>query len=387
VERRWKILSIRGIPIYVTVAWLFFAAFVVWATYATLAATSVLTHQEAIGWSIVNAFLFYGSIVIHELSHAFVARAYHLPVRGITLVFWGGYTEIDPADRGPLTSFLISAAGPFSTLALAGIFWAGGNVIGGVLGALLRNLAFLSLLFAGLNALPGFPVDGGRMLLAAVWGITHDRFRALKVAGGGGVAVGAVLGFAALQRLRSRDGDWVFLAFIAWMMIGQGLQVARQAPVLERLSRGRVADAMRPPPAAIPADATLLQALDTHLRDDRSTEFPVVDADGGLIGSLSFTTAAKIGGSDPTRRVTDAMTPRLRVRVVRRDLPLDRALEVVAGSGQALVIDGDRAVGRLSASDVDRWYAAELGGGAVGSEPETIPPRPDLPGRGVGGAG
>jgi Zn-dependent protease len=387
VERRWKILSIRGIPIYVTVAWLFFAAFVVWATYASLAATRVLTHQEAIGWSIVNALLFYGSIVIHELSHALVARTYHLPVRGITLVFWGGYTEIDPADRGPLTSFLISAAGPFSTLVLAGIFWAGGNVVDGVLGALFRNLAFLSLLFAGLNALPGFPVDGGRMLLAAVWGITHDRFRALKVAGGGGIGVGAVLGVLALQRLRNQDGDWVFFAFIAWMMIGQGLQVARQAPLLERLSRGTVADAMRPPPAPIPADATLLQALDTHLRDDRSTEFPVVDAYGTVLGSLSFAMAAKIGGSDPTRRVTDAMTPRDRTRVVRRDLPLDRAIEVLAGSGQALVLDGDRVIGRLSASDIDRWYAAERGGGAVGSEPGSIPPRPDMPGRGVGGAG
>jgi Zn-dependent protease len=386
VGRRWKILSVRGIPIYVTVPWLFFAAFVVWAMYASLAATRVVTHQEAIGWSVVNALLFYGSIVIHELSHAFVARANHLPVRGITLVFWGGYTEIDPADRGPLTSFLISAAGPFSTLVLAGIFWAGGNVIDGVLGALLTNLAFLSLLFAGLNALPGFPVDGGRMLLAAVWGITHDRFRALKVAGGGGIAVGAALGFAALQLLRTENSNWVFLAFIAWLMIGQGLQVVRQAPLLERLSHGRVSDAMRPPPSPIPAGATLLQALDTHLRNDRSTEFPVVDTLGRVLGSLSFGMAARIGGSDPTRRVTDAMTPREQTRVVRPTLPLDRTIEVIAGSGQALVMDGERLVGRITGPDIDRWYAGRQGG-PIGSEPGAVPPRPDLPGSGVGGAG
>jgi Zn-dependent protease len=387
VDRRWKILSIRGIPIYITVPWLFFAAFVVWAMYTRLAATGALSDQQALGWSVVNAVLFYGSIVIHELAHALVARAYHLPVHGITLVFWGGYTETHSSERGPLASFLISAAGPFSTLALAGLFWTAGNAIHGVLGALLRDLGFLSLLFAGLNALPGFPVDGGRMLLAAVWGITRNRFVGLKVAGWGGVVVGGVLGLIALQRLRSQDGDWIFFAFVGWMMIGQGLQVGRQAPVLERLSEGRVSEAMREPPPPIPAHATLLHALDTHLRDDRLTEFAIVDANGRVIGSLSFPTAAKIGGRDPTRSVTEAMTPRERMRVVSSDTPLDKALERMAGSGQAFVMDGERLVGRLTTRDVDRWYARSVRGIVDEPEPGAIPPRPDLPGRGVGGAG
>ena len=387
MERRWKIVSVRGIPIFITVPWLFFAALVVWAMYTSLGSSGVLTNQQALGWSVVNAVLFYGSIVIHELAHALVARAYHLPVHGITLVFWGGYTETHSSERGPLASFLISAAGPFSTLTLAGLFWGAGNAIHGVLGALLRNLGFLSLLFAGLNALPGFPVDGGRMLLATVWGITRNRFVGLKVAGWGGVVVGGVLGLIAVLRLQAQDGDWIFFAFVGWMMIGQGLQVSRQAPVLERLSEGRVTEAMREPPRAIPAHATLLHALDTHLRDDRSTEFPIVDANGRVIGSLSFPTAAKIGGRDPTRSVTEAMTPLERVRIVSPDLPLDRALERIGGFGQAFVMDGERLVGRLTTRDVDRWYARSARG--VVDEPDrgAIPPRPDLPGRGVGGAG
>jgi Zn-dependent protease/CBS domain-containing protein len=382
VEKRWKVASIGGIPIFITIPWLFFAAFVVWATYLNLSGSRVLTEQQALAWSIANAALFYGSIVLHELAHAATARAFRLPVHGITLVFWGGYTETHSGERGPLASFLIAAAGPFSTLALAGAFWLAAETTSGVLSAILRNLAFLSVLFAGLNALPGFPVDGGRMLLAVVWGITKDRFVALTVAGWGGVVVGAALGLVGLQRLRVGNENWLFFAFVGWMMITQGLQVRNQVPILRDLSTGQVSEAMSPPPPPIPDATTLLHALETHLRQDRSTEFPVVDGSGRVVGSLSFTTAAKVGGSDPTRGVREAMTPLERMRTVPPDLPLDRAIEWIAGSGQALVIDDERLLGRLASGDVDRWYRQRILGAEVPDGAGGVPPRPDLGGVG-----
>lgn len=387
MERRWKVASIGGIPIYVTVPWLAFAGLVVWGTYQSLLRAPLLTPREALGWALANAALFYGSIVTHELAHAVTARAFHVPVRGITLVFWGGYTETHPGERGPLASFLISAAGPLSTLVLAGIFWVAARVTAGVPAELLGNLAFLSLIFAGLNALPGFPVDGGRMLLATVWGITRDRFTAMKVAGWGGVGVGAALGLVALRQLENGSGDWIFFGFVGWMMIGQGMQVSRQAPLLRDLARGVVAEAMREPPVPIPVGDTLLNALETHLRHDRSTEFPVVDGRGRLVGSLSFQDAAKVGRKDPMKPVADAMTPRDRVRAIGPQQPLDRAIESMAGSGQALVVDDERLVGLITAEDVDRWYRRRATRSAGPEPPVGVPPRPDLPGRGVGDAG
>jgi len=204
VEKRWKLVTIGGIPIYITVPWLFFAAFIVWATYRELASENALTEQQAIGWSLANAALFYGSIVLHELAHAATARAFHLSVRGITLVFWGGYTETHSSERGPLATFLIAAAGPFTTLALGGAFWLGAAAADGVLSTILRNLSVLSLIFAGLNALPGFPLDGGRMLLAVIWGVTRSRFVALRVAGWGGIVVGAASGSSGCSSSRRR---------------------------------------------------------------------------------------------------------------------------------------------------------------------------------------
>ena len=382
MEKRWKVASIGGVPIYITFPWLFFAAFIVWDFYRSLAGAGILTEQQALGWAVANAALFYGSIILHELAHAATARAFRLPVHGITLVFWGGYTETHSSERGPLASFLISAAGPLTTLALGGVFWVAAAATDGVLSAILDSLAFLSLLFAALNALPGFPLDGGRMLLAVVWGITKDRFVALKVAGWGGVVVGAALGLVGLQFLRAENGAWLFFGFIGWMMISQGLQVTKQAPVLRSLSEGLVSEAMGSAPPSIPADTTLLHALETHLREDRSTEFPVVDGQGRVIGSLSFTTAAKVGGSDPTRGVREAMTPREQMRWVRPDLTLDRALEWIAGSGQALVLDGERSLGRLTTRDVDRWYQRRILGTPAPEETGAVPPRPDLGGVG-----
>ena len=381
MERRWKVVSIGSIPIYITIPWLFFAAFIVWDFYRRLTSAG-LTEQQALGWALANAALFYASIMLHELAHAVTARAFHLPVHGITLVFWGGYTETHSSERGALASFLISAAGPLTTLALGGAFWLGAAATDGVLSAILRSLAFLSILFAGLNALPGFPLDGGRMLLAVIWGITKDRFLALKVAGWGGVVVGGALALVGLSLFRSGNGSWIFFGFIGWMMISQGLQVSKQAPILRDLSEGKASEAMSPPPPPILAESTLLHALESHLREDRSTEFPVVDGQGRVIGSLSFATAAKIGRRDPTRGVREAMTPREHMRWVRPDLDLDRALEWIAGSGQALVLDDERLLGRLTTRDVDRWYQRRILGTSAPDETGAVPPRPDLGGVG-----
>ena len=384
MERRWKVASVGGIPIFITVPWLAFAALVVWGTYQALTATPVLTQREALAWSIGNALLFYASIVIHELAHAVTARGFGVPVRGITLVFWGGYTETDASARGPLSSFLISAAGPLSTLVLAGVFYVGAVVTEDIPSELLSNLAFLSLIFAGLNALPGFPVDGGRMLLAAVWGATKDRYTAMNVAGWGGVLVGGALGLLALERLRAGSGDFIFFGFVGWMMIGQGLQVIRQVPVLRQLTGGSVAEAMRPPPDPIAADATLIDALESHLRSEPDRTFPVVDASHLLVGGLDFDSAAKVGKADPTRRVADAMIPLARLRTVEPEQPLDRALEAMATSGRAIVADAGRVVGELTADDVERWFRRRSAAGPPGA---SIPPRPDAPPGGVGTPG
>ena len=192
---RWKIATVRGIPFYVSSSWVFIAIFYTWTVYINLTESGRLAagSSEAVLLSVFAAVLFFGSVLVHETAHAVMARALDLPVRSVTLVFFGGATETRADARGPLGEFLVSFVGPASTLVLAGVFSVIHRATTGVASELIGYLAWLQLIFAVANALPGFPLDGGRMLLAAVWGLTKDRRTALQAAGWSGIFVGAVL--------------------------------------------------------------------------------------------------------------------------------------------------------------------------------------------------
>src|SRR5206468_3974967 len=146
-----------------------------------------------------------------------------LPVMGITLVFWGGATETRANAKGPLAEFVVSAVGPLTTLVLAGIFAAAATAMGpGLTREIVRQLAGLNLLIGAINLLPGFPLDGGRMLQAATWGATHDRRTAVKVAGYGAVAVGALMIGAAVLSFSNGTGLWLFLGYLGFVMLSTG---------------------------------------------------------------------------------------------------------------------------------------------------------------------
>jgi Zn-dependent protease len=373
--KRWKVATVRGIPLYVSTSWFVIAAFYVWIGYETLTRQFV-DPVEAATISTVGALLFFGSVLLHEAAHAIMARGLDLPVSGITLVFWGGATETKASAKGPLGEFLVAFVGPATTLLLAGAFWIGETLTNGLVAERLGSLATLSLIFAGFNALPGFPLDGGRMLLAIAWGITGSRRSALRVAGYGGIAVGVLIGAAALWILA--DGDpfmAIFLGYVATILVGAGRAMDQRIALRDQLSIGKVADAMRPPPPTVPIDISLVQALDDYLRGADGQAFPVVDA-GRVIGTVSIESARRVGGRDPTRPVRDGVRPLNQTPVVAPDETLDDALEWLGGRDGLVLRDGVL-VGALGPGDVERWYRRVVEGHTdAGSDP--IPTRPDL---------
>ncbi len=394
--RRFKVAQVRGIPIYVGTSWLVIAGLYLFATFEQLSRSSLRpTDTEAFMLAVFSFVLFFGGVLVHEGAHAVVARGFDLPVAGITLVFWGGATETRANAKGPLAEFLVSAAGPASTLVLAGAFaFAGGVMDPGLPRLIVRDLAFLNLLFAGWNALPGFPLDGGRMLLAATWGITRSRRIAMQVAAVGGMLVGGGFAVAALMGLSRGDvGRTIFFGYLGFILIATGRAMRDRIGIRERLATGAVAEAMRAAPVAIEADMPLADALDRVLRGSPDDDFPVVAA-GEVIGTVSMTSARKVGGRDPLRPVRDGMRPLGQTPVVSPTDPLDDAFDWVA-SKDALVFEGRRLVGALGPRDIERWYARrwegasglgddEPAGSAAGSaEPATghgpsPPPRPDV---------
>jgi Zn-dependent protease len=372
---RWKIVTVRGIPLYVSTSWFVIAALYVWLRYEDL--TRLLVEPaEAATIAVLAAVLFFGSVLLHEAAHAIMARSLDLPVSGITLVFWGGATETKASGKGPLGEFLVAFVGPATTLVLAGAFWVGETLANGWVAATMGSLAWLSLVFAGFNALPGFPLDGGRMLLATVWGITGNRRTAMRVAGYGGIAVGALIGGVAVWLVANGDiGTAVFLGYVAMIMIAAGRAMDQRIAFRDQLVQGTVADAMQPPPPAVPIDISLVQALDEYLRGADGQAFPVLEA-GRVVGTVSIESARKVGGRDPTRPVRDGVRPLAQTPVVAPDETLDEAFEWLGGR-QGLVLREGVLVGSLAPADVERWYRRVIEGHS-GDEPGVVvPARPD----------
>ena len=377
---RWKVATIRGIPLYVSTSWVWIAALYVWSQYSELTLRYGLRagSAEALLLAILAAALFFASILAHETAHAVMARALDLPVRGVTLVFWGGATETRADMRGPLGEFLVASVGPATTLALSGVFWVAHIVTEGVISEIVGYLAWLSLVFAVLNALPGFPLDGGRMLLAAVWGLTKNRRTALRVAGWSGVLVGLVFGAGALWFISNRNlGLGIFAGYIAAILISTGRGMEQRIAFRDQLMKGRVVDAMRPAPPSVPASMSLAEALDHALRGTPGETFPVVDEQGHVIGSISMESARRVGARDPLRPVRDALIPLNQTTVLDPDETLDGAFEWLGGTTGFVVRDG-ALVGAMAPRDVENWYRRVIEGRSAPTGFASLPPRPDL---------
>ncbi len=364
--RAWRIGSVGEIPVNVDSSWLWIAVLVIYSLWSQLASNYLeLAATDAFLLAVGAAALFFGSVFLHEVAHAIAARVNNIEVTGITLVFFGGFTSTRSDERGPAAAFVISAAGPLTSFALAGIFLAIAHWLGTSARPLAGAIGYVGLIngiIAAFNVLPGFPLDGGRMLEAAVWGITKNHETGTRVAATAGMLVAAALvAYAVLQATQSSDTGTllraVWLVMIA-SMIFQGARSARQQIGLrKRLSGASVADAMDPPPLAIPADMTLSDALDRFLRGHEHDVFPVIEDGGTVSGVVTFDSARRIGMDDPLRPVRDAVIPLQDVLTTAEEEPLERAVSRLGPGRAALVLRDGRLVGTINGRSVGRWAA------------------------------
>ena len=375
--RQWQVATLRGIPIHVTPGWLLFVALIGWIFYAGLSRSS-LPNGEGVALTALAVVLFFGGVAVHEGAHALVARGFGLPVFGITFVFWGGYTETPAGAKGALREFVVSVVGPLSTLAIALLLYLAREVTSGETSFVVDELADLNLLFAGVNAIPAMPLDGGHALSAAVRGLTGSRRTAERVAGYVSLGIGVALVAAGFLSLRG-DGRWALpMLFIGFQMVSFGRGTEQRVALRARLAEGRVSEAMRPVNEVVPARMSLSDALDTYLRAAPGRYFPVAE-DGRLIGTISLRSSRTVGSTDPLRPVRDATLPLERSVTVEPDLPLDDAVERLAGR-DAMVMQDGRLLGALGADEIESWLrgGAPREAGPAHDIACGLPPRPDL---------
>ena len=377
---RWKIATIRGIPLYLASSFVWIAVLYTYSLYLGFSRGNVVVGETAaVLLALFAAVLFFGSILAHELAHAAVARSLDLPVAGITLLFWGGATETKADLKGPKGEFLVSAAGPATSLVLGGLFWAisrGLEEASPAVAEAFGYVGFVNVLLAGLNAVPGYPLDGGRALQALVWAISKNKALGTRVAGWVGMAVGiafAAYGLSQFSSGYSVGGIWYF--FLAFILISTGRGTEMRLKLRSELAKGRASDAMRPPPSWVPAEMSLADVLRDYLRGREHESFPVVQ-DDRVIGTISMASARRIGGRNPLRPAREGIVPLSAARSVPAQAGLDDALDLLGGQ-EGMVLEDGRLVGSIAPADIERWYQARLRGDAP-DEVGPVPPRPDL---------
>jgi Zn-dependent protease/predicted transcriptional regulator len=359
----WRVGRIAGIEVRVDSSWVVIALLI---TYSMYLRTSVLYPElsggGAVGLGILATVLFFGSVLVHELAHALVSQARGIRVQDITLFLFGGATRARVESRGPGDEFLIALVGPLTSGLLAGLFGIiaglGGDVLSTPLVGTFGYLAWTNLLLAGFNLVPGFPLDGGRLLRSAIWKATGSLARATRVASAAGQGVGWLLVAAGVAWLLAGDlAGGIWFAFIGWFLV-QAARASYQELQLRAMLRGVEAeDVMAGDLLRIPPDLSLQDAVDDYFMRYDHGAFPV-DEHGRTIGLLTMRGVRRVPREQwPTRRVRDQMVPLGDQVVVAPHARMDDVLGKLQDgeAGRVLVVQDGEVVGIITPTDLTRW--------------------------------
>jgi Zn-dependent protease/predicted transcriptional regulator len=296
------LLRVLGIPIQVNISWFITLAFV----------TSILALQiypeiippgsryrddEAVHWgmAIASGLVFFGSIVVHELAHSVVARKQGIPVRGITLFIFGGVAQITAEAKRPLHEFLMAVVGPLTSMALGALFfgawWLLGSAEDQPVPLVLEGLFFMNVIVGIFNLAPGFPMDGGRVVRALLWGVSGNFYGATRWATVLGRALGyglMALGTLALLRTLSFVDPWsgVWFLVLGIFLEGSARQSWVQAQALDTLGKYRAEDVMSRDLETVDRSASLAMVRD---RGGRRRRFMllVANEDDQILGVVT----------------------------------------------------------------------------------------------------
>jgi Zn-dependent protease len=372
------LFHVRGIRIAVDWSWLIVLFLVIF--FLTGFYRDVLGEPNGSSMpyvlAVASAFGFFASILLHELGHAFVAIRHGVGISSIQLWIFGGVARMERDADSPSTEFRIAVAGPLVTLAIIVVLGAIGLAATGTSGfwdamlfrtgapvsgalAVVAWLTSINALLLVFNLLPAFPMDGGRITRAIVWGRTGNRNAATRFAATLGqgfaylfIAIGILLVIAGA----TFDGIW--LALIGVMINGSARAAAFQTAISSRIEGMRVADVMDTEPVAIPDELSVEKALDEYFLRYRWPWFPVVDAAQRFEGLLIRERADAVPEvSRATARVGELIEPDPGSLHISEDTPLDALLgnEALRRLGALMAVDADgRLRGVITAEAVGR---------------------------------
>jgi len=365
-----RIGRIAGIEIAIHYTWFLIFILITWSLAAGYFPVQYQGWEVWVYWvtAAVAALLLFFSVLFHELAHSLVAKAQGLPVKNITLFLLGGISNLESEPEKPGVEFSIAIVGPLASVLLAGIFqlvdFLGYTGIGPIK-AVVDYMVMLNILLAAFNILPGFPLDGGRVLRAIIWGTTSDLKKATAIA----TAVGQVFGwmfiiggFILALTVDFMGGIW--LALIGLFLNGAAEAARRELELRSIWLNVRVATVMNDRPETVdPSAPVSLLVNDIFIK--RGVRVVPVTHDGVLQGIVTIADIKKVSSPDwPSTSVGKIMTG-LPLKTVRPEDSMSVAVQQMAENGidqLPVVIDG-RLVGMISRADIIRYVQVhyELG--------------------------
>ncbi|HLH60599.1 MAG TPA: site-2 protease family protein [Ktedonobacteraceae bacterium] len=358
-----RIGQIAGIDIYINISWIIILVFQTWSL-AISWFPAIYPHWSPVTYwitGLIAALLLFVSVLLHELAHSVVARARDLPVHNITLFIFGGVSNIEQEPASAGIEFQMAIVGPVVSILIGIVCYLlllplreTSSPVAGILG----YLAITNVLLGIFNLIPGFPLDGGRVLRSIIWRITGSLGRATRAATITGEIVAYLFILAGIWLFFTGDfigGIWI--GFIGWFLMSSARSANSQVMLQSMLRGVKVSEVMNPAPATVPANISLQKLVYEHFLPQGLRSALVIQGDR-LAGLITLSDIRHVPQEQWAQTpVGFAMIPRDRLHVVYPQQNLNDVLPLMANQdvNQLPVVQDERVVGVLSRDSIMRF--------------------------------
>jgi Zn-dependent protease/CBS domain-containing protein len=356
--------KIAGIQLTLDFFWFFIFALVLFALAAGYLPRAFPGQSTQTYWlaGLIATLFFFASVMAHELAHSLVAIRQGIEIPEITLFIFGGVSRLSQEPTDPGTEIKIAAVGPLTSFALAILFGIFGMILKGfepsLIVVVISYLAWINLALGIFNLIPGFPLDGGRLLRAFLWWKTGSLTQATKVAAdfGKGFAV-ALMVLGGLQIFAGALINGIWLIFIGMFLRGMSIQGYEELIIRKSLEGVRVEEVMVREVVTVPPDLTVSQLVHDYFLRYGYRGFPVAE-NGRVLGVVAVANVGRVPREvQENRRVTEIMTPMSENLLIDPQASLAEALTKMSGGEQErlLVFQGDRLAGLVTKTGLMRF--------------------------------
>jgi Zn-dependent protease/predicted transcriptional regulator len=366
----WRIGKIFGIDIRIDSSWIVIFILFTWVLAGNYFPQSYPHWTRTLYWliGIITSLLLFASVLGHELAHSIVAIKQGEKVRSITLFILGGVAQINEEPDQPLKEFAMSFVGPLSSLIIALIFFIVSLLLRGVSQPLRASAIYLAIVNVGLaifNLLPGFPMDGGRILRSIIWKITGDLKKATRIASNTGQAFSFLLIFLGILRILGGNLSGIWIILIGWFLHSAAVRGYEQVVVKTMLEGLKAEDLMNKEFETVSSYLKVQNLVDDYILKKKERVFLVSD-NGDLKGIVCLEDVKETPREKWTSAtVGEIMTPRQKLEAVSLHDDGNQILNSLTTKDihQVPVMDGEKIAGIICRTDILRFLQlrSELG--------------------------